>query len=187
MGVCKQFSPFRYRTFISLERGKFVFQESLSGTPFKTGPGQFFALPIGLVKLSLGFSKPRFWGTQVVHPRFPWFSSLKSPQEISGKEKAHKHKLFGPVALGTPRECPRDKVGLSQGQTQVFSLLYTVDAQFVPGTQTRFVPGTFRGRRAEERVYVLKVYVPFSFPKIASENKLASLFLFLKVKKSLPR
>ena len=79
---------------------------------------------------------------------------------------------------GTNRGCPRDKVGLSQGQTQVFSLLYTVEAQFVPGTnpvcpwdkpglslgQTRFVPGTFRGRRAAERVYVLKVYVPFSFP-----------------------
>ena len=38
----------------------------------------------------------------------------------SGKKKAHKHKLFGPVALGTPRECPQDKPGLSQGQTQVF-------------------------------------------------------------------
>ena len=41
----------------------------------------------------------------------------------SGKKKAHKHKLFGPVALGTPRECPRDKPGLSPGQSG-----------FVPGT-----------------------------------------------------
>ena len=36
--------------------------------------------------------------------------------------------------------------------------------------QTQFVPGTFRGRRAAERVYVLKVYVPFSFPKKGREN-----------------
>ena len=32
---CKQFSPLRYGTFISLEKGKFVFQKSLSETPFK--------------------------------------------------------------------------------------------------------------------------------------------------------
>ena len=99
----------------------------------------------------------------------------------SGKKKAHKHKLFGPVALGTPPECPRDKPGLSPGQSG-----------FVPGTNpgfllilhsgspvcpwdipslslghSQFVPGTFRGRRAADRVYVLKVYVPFSFPNLA--------------------
>ena len=91
-----------------------------------------------------------------------------------GKKKAHKHKLFGPVALGT-RECPRDKPGLSPGQSG-----------FVPGTKPRFLlilhsgspvcpwdkpscPGDIRGRRAADRVYVLKVYVPFSFPK-KSEN-----------------
>ena len=57
---------------------------------------------------------------------------------------------------GTNQVCPRDKVGLSQGQTQVFFLVYTAEAQFVPGT--------FRGRRAADRVYVFKVYVLFSFP-----------------------
>ena len=31
---CKQFSPLRYRTFISLEKDKFVLQKSLSETPF---------------------------------------------------------------------------------------------------------------------------------------------------------
>ena len=53
----------------------------------------------------------------------------------SGKKKAHKHKLFGPVALGTPgnvpgtnRVCPRDKVGLSPGQSG-----------FVPGTSPGFL------------------------------------------------
>ena len=66
---------------------------------------------------------------------------------------------------GTNQVCPRDKVGLSQGQTQVFLLFYTAEAQFVPGTNP-VVPGTFRGRRAADRVYVLKVYVPFSFPRV---------------------
>ena len=65
---------------------------------------------------------------------------------ISGKEKAHKHKLFGPVGLkanpgfllilhSENRGCPRDKPCLSLGQT--------------------------RGRRAAEKVHVLKVYVLF--------------------------
>ena len=52
---------------------------------------------------------------------------------------------------GTNRACPRDKVGLSQGQTQVFSLLYTVEAQFVPGTNPvcpRDIPGTKGGRKS---------------------------------------
>ena len=68
---------------------------------------------------------------------------------------------------GTNRVCPRDKPrfssyftqrkpSLSLGQTHVFFLFYTAEAQFVPGT--------FRGRRAADRVYVLRVYVPFSFP-----------------------
>ena len=47
---------------------------------------------------------------------------------LSGKTKAHKHKLFGPVALATPRECPRDKPGLSPGQSG-----------FVPGTNPGFL------------------------------------------------
>ena len=52
---------------------------------------------------------------------------------------------------GTNRVCPRDKVGLSQGQTQVFSLLYTVEAQFVPGTNPVCpgdIPGTKGGRKS---------------------------------------
>ena len=47
---------------------------------------------------------------------------------IPSKTKAHKHKLFGPVALGTPQECPRDKPGLSPGQSG-----------FVPGTNPGFL------------------------------------------------
>ena len=71
----------------------------------------------------------------------------------SGKEKAHKHKIFGPAALGTPRECPRDKVGLSPGQSG-----------FVPGTNPGFLltlhsgspvcpwdkPGLSRGHSGDE-------------------------------------
>ena len=78
---------------------------------------------------------------------------------LSGKKKAHKHKLFGPVALGTQsgfvpgtnRVCPRDKVGLSQGQTQVFSLLYTVEAQFCPWDKPGLSLGHFgdEGRQKE--------------------------------------
>ena len=104
-------------------------------------------------------SLPKQCSRNSIH--FPSFN-----EENSGKKKAHKHKLFGPVALGTPanvpgtnRVCPRDKPrfvpgtnpGLSQGQTQVFSLLYTVEAQFVPGTNLVCpgdIPGTKGGRKS---------------------------------------
>ena len=73
---------------------------------------------------------------------------------VSGKKKAHKHKLFGPVALGTPRECRRDKPGLSPGQSG-----------FVPGTNPGFLlilhsgspvcpwdkPSLSRGHSGDER------------------------------------
>ena len=41
---CKQFSPPKYRPFISLEKGKFVFQKSLSETPFKPDRASFCTL-----------------------------------------------------------------------------------------------------------------------------------------------
>ena len=50
---------------------------------------------------------------------------------------AHKHKLFGPVALGMSPGMSQGQTGQSglvPGQTQVFSLFYTTEAQFVPGT-----------------------------------------------------
>ena len=88
------------------------------------------------------------------------------------QEKAHKHKLFGPVALGTtlgmswgqtgfvPETsplCPRDKPRLSPYFTQWKPSL--------SGWQTQFVPGTTRGQRGAEKVCVLKVYVPFLLAK----------------------
>ena len=44
MAFCEQFSRLRYRTFVSLEKGKFVFQKSLSETPFRLDRVSF-ALP----------------------------------------------------------------------------------------------------------------------------------------------
>ena len=99
---------------------------------------------------------------------------LRDYRLISGKKKAHKHKLFGPVALGTPRECPRDKPGLSPvcpGDKPRFSSYFTQRKPSLSLGQTRFIPGTFRGRRAADRVYVLKVYVPFSFPIIFKDQR----------------
>ena len=87
---------------------------------------------------------------------------FNSPERrISGKKKAHKHTLFGRVALGTTP-------GLSQGQTQVFSLFYTMEAQFVPGTNLVCPRDNPRRRRAAEKVYVLTVYVPFSLARITN-------------------
>ena len=46
MCVLQQFSALRYRIFISLEKGKFVFQKSLSESPCKPDRVSFFALSI---------------------------------------------------------------------------------------------------------------------------------------------
>ena len=77
---------------------------------------------------------------------------------VSGKKKAHKHNFLVRLLLGHPGNvpgtnwvCPRDKVGLSPGQTQVFSLFYTAEAQFVPGTNPVCpwdIPGTKGGRKS---------------------------------------
>ena len=93
----------------------------------------------------------------------------------SGKKKAHKHKLFSPIVLGTGPGMFRDNPGLSLGQThfvpgitQFFSFLYAMEAQFVPGTnpvcsrdKLAMSLRQSRGRRAAEKVDLLKVYVLF--------------------------
>ena len=94
-----------------------------------------------------------------------------SSEPRSGKKKAHKHKLLVRLLLGHPgnvpgtnRVCPRDKVGLSQGQTQVFSFLYTVEAQFVPGTNPvcpRDIPGTTGGRKSLCVKSLCAFFVPY--------------------------
>ena len=66
---------------------------------------------------------------------------------------------------GTNPVCPWDKPGENLGQTQVFSLFYTVEARFhrvCPWDKPSSSLGQSRGRREAQRVYVKKVYVPFS-------------------------
>ena len=96
-----------------------------------------------------------------------WLLSLKRKgsqmtPEISGKKQAHKHKLFCPVGLGTTpglsrgfhRVCPWDKPGLSLGQSQ--------------------------GRRAAQKVYVKKVYVPCSLAKIIERAEVVAYMIYLE-------
>ena len=82
---------------------------------------------------------------------------------FSGKKKAHKHKLFCPVGLGTTPGMSRgfhwvrtwDKSGENLGQTRVFSLLYTVEARFhrvCPWDKPSLSQGQSRGRRAAQKV-----------------------------------
>ena len=101
-------------------------------------------------------------------PFFPKdFGGLPSKTFFSGKTKAHKHKPFCPVGLGTTpglsrgfhRVCPWDKFGENPAN---------------PGLSL----GQTRGRRAAQKVYVKKGYVPFSlailggsFPCIYQNNK----------------
>ena len=87
--------------------------------------------------------------------------STISEQHISQARKGHINMnslvwlLLGrPGSVpGTNRVCPLDKPTLSQGQSQVFSLFYTMEAQFVPGT----IPEKKGGRKS----LCVKSYVPF--------------------------
>ena len=91
-----------------------------------------------------------FWGVPAVLSRGT-LTRFQLGGYFSGKKKAHKHKLFCPVGLGTTpglsrgfhRVCPWDKPGLSQGQS--------------------------RGRRAAHKVYVKRVYVPFSLANFGTK------------------
>ena len=73
--------------------------------------------------------------------------------------------VFTGFVPGTNPVCPWDKSGEKQGQTQEFSLFYTVEARFhrvCPWDKPGLSQGQSRGRRAAQKVYVKKVYVPFS-------------------------
>ena len=62
----------------------------------------------------------------------------------SGKKKAHKHKLFGPVALGTPRECPGDNQGKTKGQQLKGKIVHNFSQFFALfGTFSEFFPQDF--------------------------------------------
>ena len=92
----------------------------------------------------------------------------------SGKKKAHKHKLFCGTRWssdftgfvpGTNPVCHWDKSGEKLGQAQDFSLFYTVEARFhqvCPWHKPGLSLGQSRGRRSAQKVYVKKLYVPFS-------------------------
>ena len=67
------------------------------------------------------------------------------------------NELFGPVALGK-----------APGLSQVFLLIfYTMEPQFVPGTNP-VCPWDNPGTKGGKKVYVLKVYVPFSLAILLS-------------------
>ena len=68
------------------------------------------------------------------------------------------------LLLGHPGNVPGTK-WVCPGDKPRFSPYFTQWKPSLSLGQTRFVPGTNRGRRAAERVYVLQVYVPFPFPR----------------------
>ena len=83
--------------------------------------------------------------------------------------------VFTGFVPGTNPVCPWDKSGEKQGQTQEFSLFYTVEARFhrvCPWDKPGLSQGQSRGRRAAQKVYVKNVYVPFSLAKDDQKRKL---------------
>ena len=80
------------------------------------------------------------------------------------------------LLLGRPRDCPWDKPGLSLGQTHFvpgikpgFLLILHNGSPVCPRDKPSLSLRQSRGRRAAEKVYVLKVYVPFSLANISGQ------------------
>ena len=103
--------------------------------------------------------------------------SMESQTSVSQARKWHINiNFFCPVGLGTTpglsrfhRVCPWDRSGENLGQTRVFSLFYTVEARFhrvCPWDKPGWSLGQTRGRRAAQKVYLNKVYVPFSLASL---------------------
>ena len=93
------------------------------------------------------------WNGSSPCPSFPWCFCAPwcfSSREFPGKKKAHEHKLFCPVGLGTTPGLPRDFTGLVPGTNPVktrgkpgFSPYFT---QWKPDF-TGFVLGTIPGTK----------------------------------------
>ena len=88
--LCKHFSPLRCRAFISLEKGKLVFQKCLSETPFKPDRVSFCTPQKRLVIYDRRLSKMckwtrPFWGTDC--RRAP--KSLSSAQAVPSLQCRH--------------------------------------------------------------------------------------------------
>ena len=167
------------------------------GTLAKSGESNRPILSIGIAVhvpfLSRYFCKsmPSSWQKVAYsHLHRDTFAEVLGSGVASGKKMAHKHNFVVRLPLGRPRDCPWDKPGLSLGQTQfvpgttqVFSLFYQVEAQFVPGTNPigpRNRPslslGQSRGRRAgrtslcvkrlsREKLYTTPPPSPHFWPK----------------------
>ena len=107
-------------------------------------------------------------GTKALDPdRSPW--PLDEKLCVNREKDRHQKSTvsFSPLVFHRLRPvenpvCPWDKSGGNLGQTQVVSLFYTVE---VPWTNPGLSQGQTRGRRAAQKVYVKKVYVPFSLAR----------------------
>ena len=96
--------------------------------------------------------------------------------------------FFVQLVLGRPRVCPGISLGLSLGQTRVFSLFYTVEAlrpRVCPWDKPSLSLGQSRGRRAAQKVYVKKVFVPFLLA-ILSMKKRQIVLQSLRRQKTMP-
>ena len=90
--------------------------------------------------------------------------------------------FFVRLVLGRPRVCPGDFTGFVPGTNRVkpwdkpgFSPYFTQwkpgKPGFVPGTNPGLSLGQTWGRRAAQKVYVKKIYVPFSLAEISETGR----------------
>ena len=149
--VCDCWSFFVRVTSIAKPRG-FVTSISVRHEGLASGQQGCSEIPLGL--LGLHITTWYFWAICLCNDCTSDFTG------ISGKKKAHKHKLFGPVGFGTVPVCPWDKPR--------FSLFHTVEAEFVPG----FVPGTNSGSNGRRKSLCGENLCAF----FACQNHFAELF-----------
>ena len=118
-------------------------------------------------KCGRALSPQKSKGLRRVHGAKTWKARKMQKMRTleSGKKKAHKHKLFGPVTLGTTPGMSQGQTGFVPGTNRVFLLILRNGSPVCPWDKPSLSLGHSWERRAAEKVYVLKVYVPFSLAR----------------------
>ena len=108
------------------------------------------------------------------------FNVMACHTTVSGKKKAHKHKLFGPVALGTTPGLSLAQTGFVPGTNPLCPGFSPYFKQWKPSLsqgQTQFVPGTIPGTKGGIESLCVKTLCAF-FARYSLQLLMARLWPF---------
>ena len=143
-------------------RGRFTSRKSTGRQPIKIsllirGIQRFLMLRLQIRPPCTGLRNPK-WGKEGCGVKNPHFS---------GREKAHKHKLFALVNVQMPLGQTAGRPRVNRAKKFMCSPRNTGNINF----SLWLTVGLSQGSPDFQKVYVFKVYVPFSCPNFPSPQK----------------